>query len=59
MDEKLVRKDSSQLWTETDSLSLAKNQTSQTSGKGQWITGVAIILGVSILLFILFNTRSK
>jgi len=59
MDEKLIRKDSSQLWTETDSLSLVKNQTSQKTGKGQWITGATIILGVSILLFILFNTRSK
>jgi len=59
MDEKLIHKDSSQLWTETDSLNLAKNQTGKATGKGQWITGVAIILGVSILLFILFNTRSK
>jgi len=59
MDEKLIKKDSSQLWTETDSLSMAKNQTNQTTGKGQWLTGAAIILGVSILLLILFNTRSK
>jgi hypothetical protein len=59
MDEKLIRKDTSQLWTETDSLSLTKSNNALPSSKGQSLTGAAIVLGISILLFVLFNTRSK
>jgi hypothetical protein len=59
MDEKLIKKDTSQLWTETDSLSLTKSNNALPSSKGQWLTGAAIVLGISILLFVLFNTRSK
>jgi hypothetical protein len=59
MDEKLIRKDSSHLWTETDSLSMGKNNNTLPESKDQWLTGAAIVLGISILLFVLFNTRSK
>jgi hypothetical protein len=59
MDEKLIRRDSSHLWTETDSLRLTKNNNTMPTSKSQWLTGAAIVLGISILLFVLFNTRSK
>ena len=59
MDERLVQKDSSQFWTEADSTGVKIPKKEEKSETGNWIVGAAIILGVSILLFVVFNTRSK
>jgi hypothetical protein len=58
MDEKLKR-DSSQVWTELDSTQTnTKASSTKTSGT-DWIKGTGIVLGVTLILFVLFNLRSK
>jgi len=59
MDEKLALKDSSLFWTETDSLQLQKKDLQTNQAKNQWIAPVAVVLSITLILFILFNVRSK
>jgi len=58
MDEKL-KQDSSRVWTELDSTQTMSNQSSAKTSGNDWIKGAGIVLGVTILLFVLFNLRSK
>jgi hypothetical protein len=59
MDEKPIAIDSLKLWSETDSSKVLK-KVSPIAGTGnQWIQGAAVVVGITILLFVLFNVRSK
>ena len=59
MDEKL-KVDTSRLWTENDSLAQNTLKTTPAGEKaGNWMLAGGIILGITIILVVLFNTRSN